>query len=377
MEPTTSPPSTSRTRTNLRRDRGSRTQNTATSPTSKTWYPWSVTQSNTDPRVFIKGLSGWDATLLAQERIEKLFQDGPGNDTRARGQTVALVRDDVGRCRLHGNLVAQCPVLIDIGIEGAALSGLRSECKRRGPNRRVARIPAALHLALHALELRGGHSPRNVLFDVSIHRPCVLVVVQSRFHGLKFPDSCRGIQPASSLVTVFVHRQWIVAMNQVHFSRCDVVGNHLTQGRLKQISAGRALIVAEYFHGDRGIAGAVCLHRHTQRRDSLGRRNRAGMRRRRSRGLCGCGLCGAALRTGDGRNAWSQQEQSQQRAHRAQPSGATRTQSGSQRTVWFVNQFCLPTIDRNLFLYCNANCASDDHLVPVVAGDDAHRQSQR
>src|ERR1700733_11145577 len=285
MEPTTSPPSTSRTRTNLRRDRGSRTQNTATSPTSKTWYPWSVTQSNTDPRVFMKGLSGCDATLLAQERIEKLFQDGPGNDTRARGQTVTLVCNDVGRRRRHWGLVAEGSILINIGIQSAALSGLRAQCKRRGFHRRVARIPAALHLVLHALELRGGHRSRNVLFDVSIHRPRVLVVIQSRFHGLKFSDACRGIQPASRLVTVFVHRQRKIAMNQIHFSRCDVVGNHLTQCRLKQASAGRALIVAEYFHGDRGVAGTVCLHRRTERSHSLRRRNRVGMRRHRSRRL--------------------------------------------------------------------------------------------
>src|ERR1700723_4231031 len=318
MAPTTNPPSTSKTRTILRRDPGSRTQKTTTSPISKTWYPWSVTQSNSDPSSFMKGLSGCDATLLTQERIEKLLQDGPRNDTRARGQTVALVRDDVGRCRLHGNLVAECSVLIDIGIQSAGLGGLRTQCKRRGLNRRVARIPAALHLALHALEIRGGHRPGNVLFDVSVHRPGVLVVVQSAFHSLKFPAACRGIQPASSLVTVFVHRQRKIAMDQIHFSRCNVVRDHLAQCALEQISAGRAFIVAEYFHGDRGIAGTVCLHRRTERRHGLSRRSRTGMGRRRGCGLCRCGLRCAALRARDGRNTRSRQEQRQQRARRAQ-----------------------------------------------------------
>src|ERR1700691_1954946 len=139
MAPTTSPPSTSRTRTILRRDRGSGTQNTTTSPASKTWYPWSVTQSNSDPRLFMKGLSGCDPTSLAQERIEKLFQDGPGNQARARRQTIALVGDYVGGCRLHGNLVAERSVLIDIGIQSTGLTGLRAQRQRRGFNRRVAR----------------------------------------------------------------------------------------------------------------------------------------------------------------------------------------------------------------------------------------------
>src|SRR5271154_5813239 len=51
------------------------------------------------------GVIGGLARLLAQERVEKLLQNRPGDDAGGCGVALAFVVNDKGRSSLHRNLV--------------------------------------------------------------------------------------------------------------------------------------------------------------------------------------------------------------------------------------------------------------------------------
>src|SRR5580698_6106576 len=76
------------------------------------------------PRASLAGIGGliW---LLAQERVEKLLQNRPGNNSRRRGIALALVMNDKCGCSLHRYRGSQHDVLDDVRIDGAASFGLR------------------------------------------------------------------------------------------------------------------------------------------------------------------------------------------------------------------------------------------------------------
>src|SRR6266852_3616297 len=65
------------------------------------------------------------APLLGQERINELLHQRPGYEARSRRETLAPLREHVCWRRLHRHLFAQRDVLVDEGIERAALAGLQ------------------------------------------------------------------------------------------------------------------------------------------------------------------------------------------------------------------------------------------------------------
>src|SRR5580658_1690120 len=92
------------------------------------------------------------ASLLAQERIEELFQNRPGNNAGGGGVTLAFVMNHKCGSGLHRNRAAQHDILDDGRIHCAARVGLRQRAVNPGDGRRSG---AAIQNCLDALEIRG------------------------------------------------------------------------------------------------------------------------------------------------------------------------------------------------------------------------------
>src|SRR5271156_2701818 len=76
------------------------------------------------PRVSLRVIGG-RLRLLAQERIEKLLQNRPGDDSGGRRVALPFVVNDKGRRGRYRNLVAQYDVLHDVSVHRAARISLR------------------------------------------------------------------------------------------------------------------------------------------------------------------------------------------------------------------------------------------------------------
>ena len=151
-------------------------------------------------------------------------------------------------------------------------------------------------------------------------------------------------------------------MNQVNLAGRHVVGNHRAQGRLNQISAGRALIVAEDFHGDRRRARAIGLYRRTERRrwfrsrlgSGLRRGGRRFCRRRRARLRARTDGCAEPTKAAAGRH--------QRRAMRA-PSATAELRPHWRYCLFYESIPPPPSLNRNFLPHCSANSAGDDGAV--------------
>src|SRR5271155_1567473 len=136
------------------------------------------------PRVSLVVIGGL-IRLLAQERIEKLLQNRPRNNSGRRRITLAFVVNHKGGSGLHRNLSAEHNVLDDVWIHRAPSLGLRQGAiyLRRGRG-----AGAALQDCLDALEIRGAQSARDIFSQVAIGGPFGLVVEERGIHVLKLAD---------------------------------------------------------------------------------------------------------------------------------------------------------------------------------------------
>src|SRR5580658_139394 len=75
------------------------------------------------PRVSLAVIGGWNR-LLAQERVEKLLQNRPGDDSGGSGIALAFVMNHKSGSGLHRNLGAEHDVLDNVRIHRAASLGL-------------------------------------------------------------------------------------------------------------------------------------------------------------------------------------------------------------------------------------------------------------
>ena len=66
----------------------------------------------------------WRSWILLEKLIEKLLENGVGNDALPGRKFLPLVVNHERRRGLHGNLVAKSAILLDVGVPGAG-SGYR------------------------------------------------------------------------------------------------------------------------------------------------------------------------------------------------------------------------------------------------------------
>src|SRR6202050_816242 len=212
--------------------------------------------------------------LLAEKRIKERFQDRPSYKTWHSRISLTLVGDH--RCwRLrHRKQLSECLVLLDINVERAAAVSLALTGERGGLYR-CARVGlASNHQSLDPLEIRGLQRSRHELLNISIDRPGSLIVKKRSVHLLEFSNLCGRIRPARGLMSIGMHGQRKISVNEVDFSRSDVVSDHILQGALVEIPARRALVITKYFHRDR--RGAVS-DRLPRRCDFIGISRRGGV----------------------------------------------------------------------------------------------------
>lgn len=196
--------------------------------------------------------------LLTQKRIEELLQNGPGDGAGACREFLSLVDDHVGWRGLHWDLHPEIVIGVDGGVESAGLYGGRAGWL----------IPAPSHKLLNSLEFGSGHGGCDIFFDVTVGRPRVLIVIQSRFDILELTDAGRSVDPARGLVAVFVHGEREIAMDKINLSAGHVVVDHGTESIFVKIAARGAFVIAEYFHGDGGAARSIAFQRRTRTFDA-------------------------------------------------------------------------------------------------------------
>src|SRR5580693_2237408 len=124
------------------------------------------------PRVSLAVISGL-IRLLAQERVEELFQDRPRNKAGRCRIALTFVMNHKCRSGLNRNLSTEHDVLDDVRIHRAASLRLRQGVINLG---RGPRASAALHDCLHAFEIRGTQPGGHILFQVAVRGPFGLVV---------------------------------------------------------------------------------------------------------------------------------------------------------------------------------------------------------
>ena len=149
---------------------------------------------------------------------------------------------------------------VDEGVERASIT----RDARAGAERRLrccgCRFAfAPLHISLDLLEIIRGHRGSDILREISVIRPGILVVVKRRFDGCKLSCFRRGVGPARRLVTIFVHLQREVVVDQIDLPRGDIVIDERPERLLEEGPARGALVIGEHFEPDGRAARSVSL----------------------------------------------------------------------------------------------------------------------
>src|SRR5271156_4603228 len=104
-------------------------------------------------------------SLLAQERVEELFQNRPGYKSGRRRIALAFVANYKCGSGLHRNLGAEHDILDDVRIHRAASLTLRQGAINLRGGRRAG---AALQNRLDALEVCGADGAGHIFFQVAV-----------------------------------------------------------------------------------------------------------------------------------------------------------------------------------------------------------------